>query len=49
MPQDQGAFMSFFQPAASPVLRIVRGGELDNKTPQTPGMTDLLDRKGQLT
>ena len=31
--------MSSFQPGASTGLRIVRSGELDNNTPQTPGMT----------
>src|SRR6204780_5087557 len=31
--------MSSFQPGAKPGLRIVRSGELDSNTPQTPGMT----------
>src|ERR1700753_354603 len=33
-------FMSDLEPPATPPgLRIVRSGELDNNTPQTPGMT----------
>ena len=31
--------MSSFQSGAMPGLRIVRSGELDSNTPQTPGMT----------
>src|SRR6202521_5188848 len=31
--------MSFSQSGAMPGLRIVRSGELDSNTPQTPGMT----------
>src|ERR1700691_3975629 len=34
-----GAYMSSFQPGAATGLRIVRSGELDSNTPQTPGMT----------
>src|SRR6202050_5222914 len=34
-----GAYMSSFQSGAMPGLRIVRSGELDSNTPQTPGMT----------
>ena len=34
-----GAYMSSFQSGGLPGLRIVRSGELDSNTPQTPGMT----------
>jgi uncharacterized RmlC-like cupin family protein len=36
---EMGAYMSSFQSGPVPGLRIVRSGELDSNTPQTPGMT----------